>query len=120
MPRVKRGKLSKINHKNIFKLSKGYVGRRKNVFRISKEAVLKSLHYSCRDRIKKRSLFRTKFIIYLNFFLKRYNINYNFFIFELKNNNLCFNRFVLYKMFFFDNILFFYILKKIKVIKYDN
>ncbi|ASS47141.1 50S ribosomal protein L20p [Candidatus Nasuia deltocephalinicola] len=120
MPRVKRGVISKIHHKNILKFSKGYRGRRKNVYRISKEAILKSLYYSFRDRIKKRKFFKKKFIIYINFILNFYNINYNFFIYNLKKSNLNLNKYILYKLFFFDKNLFFLILKKIKVFINDS
>ena len=38
MPRVKRGVTAHARHKKILKLAKGFRGRRKNVFRIAKQA----------------------------------------------------------------------------------
>ena len=50
MPRVKRGVTAHARHKKILKLAKGYRGRRKNVYRIAKEAVMKAGQYAYRDR----------------------------------------------------------------------
>ena len=47
MPRVKRGVTAHARHKKILKLAKGYRGRRKNVYRITKEAVMKAGHLGC-------------------------------------------------------------------------
>jgi large subunit ribosomal protein L35 len=41
MPRVKRGVTARARHKKVLALAKGYRGRRKNVFRIAKQAVMK-------------------------------------------------------------------------------
>lgn len=57
MSRVKKS--SKLKHKKILKLSKGYTARRKNVYRISKQAVIKSLVYAYRDRKVKKRNFRS-------------------------------------------------------------
>ncbi|MBL1293583.1 MAG: 50S ribosomal protein L20, partial [Thiotrichales bacterium] len=39
MPRVKRGVVAHARHKKILEQAKGYRGRRKNVFRVAKQAV---------------------------------------------------------------------------------
>jgi len=41
MPRVKRGVTARARHKKVLDQAKGYRGRRKNVYRIAKEAVMK-------------------------------------------------------------------------------
>ena len=46
MPRVKRGVTARARHKKVLDLAKGYRGRRKNVFRIAKEAVMKAGQYA--------------------------------------------------------------------------
>jgi large subunit ribosomal protein L20 len=38
MPRVKRGVTAKARHKKVFEAAKGYRGRRKNVYRVAKQA----------------------------------------------------------------------------------
>ena len=40
MPRVKRGVTARARHKKVLAQSKGYRGRRSNVYRIAKEAVI--------------------------------------------------------------------------------
>ena len=42
MPRVKRGVTAHARHKKVLDLAKGFRGRRKNVFRIAKQAVMKA------------------------------------------------------------------------------
>ena len=49
MPRVKRGVVARASHKKVLALAKGYRGRRKNVYRIAKEAVMKAGQYAYRD-----------------------------------------------------------------------
>ena len=44
MARVKRGVQAHARHKKIVKLAKGYSGRRKNVFRVAKQAVIKAVN----------------------------------------------------------------------------
>ena len=58
MPRVKRGVTARARHKKILALAKGYRGRRKNVFRIAKQAVMKAGQYAYRDRRAKKRVFR--------------------------------------------------------------
>jgi len=43
MPRVKRGVTARARHKKVLALAKGFRGRRGNVFRIAKEAVMKAV-----------------------------------------------------------------------------
>ena len=49
MPRVKRGVTAHANHKKVIDAAKGYRGRRKNVFRVANEAVMKAGQYAYRD-----------------------------------------------------------------------
>ena len=44
MPRVKRGVTARARHKKIIALAKGYRGRRKNVCRVAKRAVMKAVN----------------------------------------------------------------------------
>ena len=58
MPRVKRGVTARARHKKVLALAKGFRGRRKNVFRIAKQAVMKAGQYAYRDRRAKKRVFR--------------------------------------------------------------
>ena len=54
MPRVKRGVTARARHKKVLALAKGFRGRRGNVFRIAKQAVMKAGQYAYRDRRTKK------------------------------------------------------------------
>ena len=58
MPRVKRGVTARARHKKVLALAKGFRGRRGNVFRIAKQAVMKAGQYAYRDRRTKKRVFR--------------------------------------------------------------
>ena len=66
MPRVKRGVTARARHKKILALAKGYRGRRKNVFRIAKQAVMKAGQYAYRDRRTRKRVFRQLWIARIN------------------------------------------------------
>lgn len=66
MPRVKRGVTARARHKKVLDQAKGYRGRRKNVFRIAKEAVMKAGQYQYRDRRQRRRQFRALWIVRIN------------------------------------------------------
>ncbi len=58
MPRVKRGVTARARHKKVIDQAKGYRGRRNNVFRIAKQAVMRAGQYAYRDRRNKKRDFR--------------------------------------------------------------
>ena len=59
MPRVKRGVTARARHKKVLVQAKGYRGRRKNVYRIAKQAVMKAGQYQYRDRRQRKRQFRS-------------------------------------------------------------
>jgi large subunit ribosomal protein L20 len=66
MPRVKRGVTARARHKKVLDQAKGFRGRRKNVYRIAKEAVMKAGQYAYRDRRNKKREFRALWITRIN------------------------------------------------------
>ena len=66
MPRVKRGVTARARHQKIFALAKGYRGRRKNVYRVAKQAVMKAGQYAYRDRRQRKRQFRQLWIVRIN------------------------------------------------------
>ena len=66
MPRVKRGVTARARHKKVLALAKGFRGRRKNVYRIAKQAVMKAGQYAYRDRRAKKREFRRLWIARIN------------------------------------------------------
>ena len=50
MPRVKRGVTARARHKKILAQAKGFRGRRKSVYRVAKQAVIRAGQFAYRDR----------------------------------------------------------------------
>jgi large subunit ribosomal protein L20 len=55
MPRVKRGVIARAAHKKVLQKSKGFRGRRRNVFRVANEAVMRAGQYAYRDRRNRKT-----------------------------------------------------------------
>jgi len=66
MARVKRGVQAHARHKKVIKQAKGYSGRRKNVYRVAKQAVTKAGQYAYRDRRQRKRQFRQLWIARIN------------------------------------------------------
>ena len=93
--RVKRGTTRHAKHKKIIKLAKGYQGRRKSVFKLAKQAVIKAGQYSYRDRRVKKREFRSLWIIRINAALSKFDIKYSQFINLLSKNHIELDRKIL-------------------------
>jgi large subunit ribosomal protein L20 len=66
MSRVKRGVTQRARHKKVLSQAKGYYGRRKNVYRVAKQAVDKAQEYATRDRKVRKRNFRALWIQRIN------------------------------------------------------
>ena len=77
MPRVKRGVTARARHKKVLDAAKGYRGRRKNVYRIAKEAVMKAGQYAYRDRRQRKRQFRALWIARINAGARELGMNYS-------------------------------------------
>ena len=77
MPRVKRGVTARARHKKVLALAKGFRGRRGNVFRIAKEAVMKAGQYAYRDRRAKKRVFRQLWIARINAAARECGLTYS-------------------------------------------
>ena len=95
MPRVKRGVTARARHKKVLALAKGYRGRRKNVYRIAKEAVMKAGQYAYRDRRQRKRQFRALWIARINAAVRPQGITYSRFIEGLTKAGVQLNRKVL-------------------------
>ncbi len=80
MPRVKRGVTARARHKKVLDLAKGYRGRRGNVYRVAKEAVMKAGQYAYRDRRTKKREFRALWITRINAAVREHGLTYGRFI----------------------------------------
>lgn len=95
MPRVKRGVTAKARHKKIIDAAKGYRGRRKNVYRVAKQAVMRAEQYAYRDRRNKKRDFRSLWITRINAGVREHGMTYSVFINCLKHINIEIDRKIL-------------------------
>ncbi len=95
MPRVKRGVTARAKHKKIIALAKGYRGRRKNVFRVAKQAVIKAGQYAYRDRRQRKRQFRALWIARINAAARECGLSYSRMIDGMKKANIQIDRKVL-------------------------
>ena len=70
--------------RKIIKLAKGYRGRRNNVYRIAKQAVMRAGQYAYRDRRNKKRVFRALWITRINAAVRQHDMTYSVFINGLK------------------------------------
>jgi large subunit ribosomal protein L20 len=106
MPRVKRGVTARARHKKVIDLAKGYRGRRGNVYRIAKEAVMKAGQYAYRDRRQRKRQFRTLWIARINAAAREQGMSYSVFMNGLKRAAIDIDRKVLADLAVFDKAAF--------------
>ncbi|QLG88339.1 50S ribosomal protein L20 [Chitinibacter bivalviorum] len=106
MPRVKRGVTARARHKKVLALAKGYRGRRKNVYRIAKQAVMKAGQYAYRDRRQKKRQFRQLWIARINAASRECGLAYSRFMNGLKKAGIVVDRKVLADLAVFDKPAF--------------
>ena len=106
MPRAKRGVVAHARHKKILNLAKGYRGRRKNVYRIAKQAVMKAGQYAYRDRRQRKRQFRTLWIARINAAARELGMKYSTFMNGLKKAQIEVDRKVLADLAVFDKPAF--------------
>ena len=114
MPRVKRGVTARARHKKVLALAKGFRGRRGNVFRIAKEAVMKAGQYAYRDRRAKKRVFRALWIVRINAAARCLGITYSQFANGLKKANIQIDRKVLAQLAVSDEAGFASIVAQVK------
>ena len=106
MPRVKRGVTARARHKKILVQAKGYRGRRKNVYRVAKQAVMKAGQYAYRDRRQRKRQFRSLWIARINAAAREAGMKYSTFMNGLKKAQIEVDRKVLADLAVFDKPAF--------------
>ena len=114
MPRVKRGVTAHARHKKIIDAAKGFRGRRGNVYRIAKEAVMKAGQYAYRDRRQRKRQFRVLWIARINAAARECGLSYSVFMNGLKRAEIDLDRKVLSDMAIHDKPAFAALVAKIK------
>ncbi len=95
MAKVKRGVVTHARHKKVIDAAKGYYGRRKNVFRVAKQAVDKARQYAYRDRRVRKRDFRSLWIQRINAAVRAHGMTYSQFIFGLSKTDFDLDRKIL-------------------------
>ncbi len=114
MPRVKRGVTARARHKKVLALAKGFRGRRGNVFRIAKQAVMKAGQYAYRDRRNKKRVFRQLWIARINAGTRELGLTYSQFANGLKKAAIEIDRKVLADLAVNDKAAFASIVAQVK------
>ena len=114
MPRVKRGVTAHARHKKILALAKGFRGRRGNVFRIAKQAVMKAGQYAYRDRRAKKRVFRQLWIARVKAAARANGLTYRRFINGLNKAQIGLDRKVLADIAVHDEVAFAAIVNQVK------
>lgn len=114
MPRVKRGVTARARHKKVLALAKGYRGRRKSVYRIAKQAVMRAGQYAYRDRRTRKRVFRSLWIARINAAAREHGITYSRFIAGLNKAEIGLDRKVLAELAVNDKPAFAAIVTQVK------
>ncbi|MCA1762727.1 MAG: 50S ribosomal protein L20 [Cryomorphaceae bacterium] len=95
MPRSVNAVASRARRKKVLKQTKGYFGRRKNVYTVAKNALEKGQGYAYRDRRQKKRNFRALWIQRINAGAREHGLSYSVFMGKLKGKDIQLNRKVL-------------------------
>ncbi len=95
MPRSVNSVAKRARRKKIMKQAKGYFGRRKNVWTVSKNAVEKALQYAYTGRKHKKRNFRSLWIQRINAGAREHGMSYSEFMGKLAKKDIRLNRKVL-------------------------
>ncbi|HRK57843.1 MAG TPA: 50S ribosomal protein L20 [Burkholderiaceae bacterium] len=114
MPRVKRGTTARARHKKVLEEAKGFRGRRGNVFRVAKQAVMKAGQYAYRDRRAKKRVFRALWIARINAAVREQGLTYSVFMAGMKKAAIELDRKVLADMAVYDKPAFAAIVDRVR------
>ncbi len=92
MPRSVNTVASRARRKKILKRTKGYFGRRKNVWTVAKNAYEKGLQYAYRDRKQKKREFRKLWIQRINAAARQHGMSYSEFMGKIHAKGIELNR----------------------------
>ncbi len=95
MPRSVNHVASRNRRKKVLKLTRGYIGARKNVWTVAKNVWEKGLTYAYRDRKNKKRTFRALWIQRINAAARENGMSYSRLMGALHKNEIDINRKVL-------------------------
>ncbi|HUS86632.1 MAG TPA: 50S ribosomal protein L20 [Bacteroidales bacterium] len=92
MPRSTNAVASRARRKKVLKQTKGYFGRKKNVYTVAVNALEKGMQYAYRDRKKKKGNFRSLWIQRINAAVRQYGMSYSEFMGKINEKGIALNR----------------------------
>jgi len=92
MSRVRRGNKRRIKRKRYLKVTKGYFGFKKNLYRYAREAVDRALSSAYRDRRRRKRDFRKLWITRINAAARLHDMSYSTLIGGLKRQGIALDR----------------------------
>ena len=92
MPRSVNQVASRARRKKILSLTRGYFGKRKNVWTVAVNTWEKGQQYAYRDRKNKKRNFRSLWINRINAGARQYGISYSAFMGEIHKRGIELNR----------------------------
>ena len=117
MPRVKRGNVRIKKRKRLLAHAKGFRWRRKNVYRLAKEAVHHAWANSYVGRKQKKRTMRSLWNIQISAACKKQDLSYSKFIHALKQNDIELDRKVLAEIARINPEVFEALVEKVKTVK---
>ena len=112
--RVKGASQSNQKRTKLFRITKGYWGQRKNVYRRAREAYLASLSRAYVDRKRKKRDFRRLWITRISAAVRAEGMSYSVFINGLKKTGITLNRKMLSELAIHDPAGFKSLVAKVK------
>jgi large subunit ribosomal protein L20 len=95
MSRVKRSNKRRIKRKRYLKITKGFFGFKKNLYRYAREAADRALLFAYRDRRRRKRDFRKLWITRINAAARLHELSYSALMGGLKKAGIELNRKVL-------------------------
>ena len=92
MPRSVNHVASRARRKKILNRTKGYFGKRKNVWTVAKNTWEKGQQYAYRDRKAKKRVFRSLWITRINAGVREYGMSYSAFMGKIAKKGVALNR----------------------------
>ena len=114
--RIKGSSQSNQKRKKLFKLTKGYWGQRKNVYRRAREAYLAALSRSYNDRKRKKRDYRRLWITRISAAVRAEGMSYSVFMNGLKKAGITLNRKMLSELAIHDAAAFRELVAKVKAV----
>ena len=114
MARVKGAMMTRKRRKKTVKLAKGYYGAKSKLFKMAKQAVMKSGQYAYIGRKQKKRNFRSLWITRISAACRMNGVNYSIFMNGLKKAGITLNRKMLSELAINDAAAFTALVEKAK------